>query len=29
VIELQRALDARKVAHRFWVLDAGEGRDIP
>jgi L-ascorbate metabolism protein UlaG (beta-lactamase superfamily) len=28
-IELQRALDARKVAHRFWVLDAGEGRDIP
>jgi L-ascorbate metabolism protein UlaG (beta-lactamase superfamily) len=29
VIELQRALDARKVAHRFWVLDAGEGRDVP
>lgn len=29
VIELQRALDARKAAHRFWVLDAGEGRDIP
>lgn len=29
LIELQRALDARKVAHRFWVLDAGEGRDVP
>src|SRR5271156_5048182 len=29
VIELQRALDREKSAHRFWVLDAGEGRDIP
>ncbi|MFZ3215110.1 MAG: MBL fold metallo-hydrolase [Candidatus Acidiferrales bacterium] len=29
VNELRRALDAEKVAHRFWVLDAGEGRDIP
>jgi L-ascorbate metabolism protein UlaG (beta-lactamase superfamily) len=29
VIELQRALDECRVAHRFWVLDAGEGRDIP
>jgi L-ascorbate metabolism protein UlaG (beta-lactamase superfamily) len=29
VNELQRVLGAGKVAHRFWVLDAGEGRDIP
>lgn len=29
IIELQRALDGCKVAHRFWVLDAGEGTDIP
>ncbi|MGD0428794.1 MAG: MBL fold metallo-hydrolase [Candidatus Acidiferrales bacterium] len=29
VKELQRALDREKAAHRFWVLDAGEGRDIP
>ena len=29
VVELQRALDARKTAHRFWVLDVGEGREIP
>src|SRR5580704_12542805 len=27
--ELQRALDRENSAHRFWVLDAGEGRDIP
>jgi L-ascorbate metabolism protein UlaG (beta-lactamase superfamily) len=29
VTELQCALDREKTAHRFWVLDAGEGRDIP
>jgi L-ascorbate metabolism protein UlaG (beta-lactamase superfamily) len=29
IIELRRALDREKSAHRFWVLDAGEGRDIP
>jgi L-ascorbate metabolism protein UlaG (beta-lactamase superfamily) len=29
VTELQRALNREKSAHRFWVLDAGEGRDIP
>ena len=29
VNELKRALDREKAAHRFWVLDAGEGRDVP
>jgi L-ascorbate metabolism protein UlaG (beta-lactamase superfamily) len=29
VTELRQALDARKQSHRFWVLNAGEGRDIP
>jgi L-ascorbate metabolism protein UlaG (beta-lactamase superfamily) len=29
VTELQRALDHEKERLRFWILDAGEGRDIP
>jgi L-ascorbate metabolism protein UlaG (beta-lactamase superfamily) len=29
VAELQRALDHEKQRHRFWILDPGEGRDIP
>jgi L-ascorbate metabolism protein UlaG (beta-lactamase superfamily) len=29
VIDLQRALDLEKERLRFWILDAGEGRDIP
>jgi len=29
VEELKRALDSRKVQHRFWALGEGEGRDIP
>ncbi len=29
VEELKRALDSRKVQHRFWTLGEGEGRDIP
>lgn len=27
--ELKKALDLRKVEHRFWVLGEGEGREIP
>jgi L-ascorbate metabolism protein UlaG (beta-lactamase superfamily) len=29
VRELHEALDARKQSSRFWILSAGEGRDIP
>jgi L-ascorbate metabolism protein UlaG (beta-lactamase superfamily) len=29
VTDLQRALDLEKERLRFWILDAGEGRDIP
>jgi L-ascorbate metabolism protein UlaG (beta-lactamase superfamily) len=29
ITELQRALDQEKERLRFWILDAGEGRDIP
>ena len=29
VTELQNALNREKSSHRFWVLDVGEGRDIP
>ncbi len=29
VRELRRALETSKQSHRFWILSAGEGRDIP
>ncbi|MGC2720057.1 MAG: MBL fold metallo-hydrolase, partial [Candidatus Acidiferrales bacterium] len=27
--ELKKELETRKAAHRFWTLEAGEGREIP
>jgi L-ascorbate metabolism protein UlaG (beta-lactamase superfamily) len=27
--QLRKELDNRKVAHRFWTLEPGEGRDVP